>query len=97
MPEFDYRKILLAYISWVGEREGRTYLEGSMFRWPCPPSVDIPGLSPEESVELAKIRDVENDNPDTAYYDPDGNPYTDEAREAAIQARDRELEEADDE
>jgi hypothetical protein len=47
----DYRKILIAYVDHVGECEGVDFLEDG-------PAAHQPGLTEEEAVELAKIRDI---------------------------------------
>jgi hypothetical protein len=46
---FDYKKILLAYINHVGEREGVTFLGEDEKRW------GITGLSSEEVEELLRL------------------------------------------
>lgn len=64
----DYRKMLLAYISNVLEAEGVDFLGSG-------PTAKLDGLSDEEAVELAKLRDVHR-HPDSTYYDEKGEPRT---------------------
>jgi hypothetical protein len=60
--EVDYRKILIAYMHHVGECEGIDFLGTG-------PSEELGGLSPEEAVELAKVRDLGRKLPDRFYDD----------------------------
>jgi len=61
----DYRKILISYISMVGECEGIDFLGYG-------PSDKLEGMTEEEGIELAKIRDLGRGGY-KAYYDSDGN------------------------
>lgn len=61
----DYRKILIAYMEMWGDAEG---IDGLGYG----PKADLPGLSDEEAIELAKIRDLGRFR--HRYYGPDGRP-----------------------
>jgi hypothetical protein len=51
---FDYKKILFAYINYVGERAGRTFLERYA-------DDGITGLSSEEVEELRRLDSAANE------------------------------------
>ncbi len=61
----DYRKMLLLYVAHVGDYEGTDFLGNGKF-------ADIDGLTDEESVELAKIRDLSRTPDMSRYYDENG-------------------------
>lgn len=73
----DYRKILIAYMDMWGRAEGVDGLGDG------PKEDALPGLTEEEQIELAKIRDAGRSR--HRYYGPDGlplNPPEVEWREA---------------
>lgn len=67
--KIDYRKMLLAYIDWVGKCEGVDFLNDG-------PLAYLDGLSDEEAVELAKMRDIGR-MAERRFYDESGEPQAD--------------------
>jgi hypothetical protein len=64
----DYRKMLIAYIRLVGDREGVDFMDTD-----AGPTEEFDGFTEEEEIEMAKIRDLGR-LPAYRYYDENGTP-----------------------